>query len=73
MKNDILSTDQAMNDIFTIDNRTIAHATGANYNTVASWKFNYYRNALSLEKQFEILTKMGFEPKNNIQWKKQAK
>lgn len=73
MKNNILHTEQAMQEVFTFDNKTIASLTGANYNTVASWKFNYYHNALSLEKQYEILTLMGFTPNNLIQWKKEAR
>ena len=68
-----MTTEDAMNQVLRLPNPILVEKTGVGYNTVASWKFKYKQNSLSLEKQIEILTRLGFEPQSNLQWKKQAK
>lgn len=65
-----MTTTEALSDIFkSYSNDKIAKITGMNYNTVTSWKFNFKRNELSLEKQIEILTKLNYKPITNLTWK----
>ena len=65
---------QAMHDLLTqFTNTELVKLTGVNYYTVASWRFKYNCNQLSMEKQIEILTKLNYQPTQNLLWKKQAK
>jgi len=64
-----MTTEEAMVQAMKMSNPDLADATGINYNTVASWKFKYKHNLLSLEKQIEILTRLGFKPQSNLVWK----
>jgi transposase len=65
-----MTTTEALSTIFkNYSNDKIAKITGMNYNTVTSWKFNFKRNELSLEKQIEILTKLNYKPITNLTWK----
>jgi hypothetical protein len=65
-----MTTNEALSTIFEkYTNEKIAKITGTNYNTVTSWKFNFKRNELSLEKQIEILTKLNYKPETNLTWK----
>jgi len=59
-----------MTEVLRISNPDLATKTGLPYNTVASWKFKYKHNLLSLEKQIEILTRLGYEPQTNLKWRK---
>lgn len=52
-------------------NAELVERTGENYNTVAAWRFKFYRDMLSLEKQIEILTKLNYQIKTNLTWKTQ--
>jgi transposase len=64
-----MTTTEALSNIFkSYSNDKIAKITGMNYNTVTSWKFNFKRNELSLEKQIEILTKLNYKPITNLTW-----
>lgn len=64
-----MTTEQAMEQVMKLPNPYLSEATGIGYNTVASWKFKFKNNSLSLEKQIEILTRLGYEPQSNLQWK----
>lgn len=41
-----------------------------NYNTIASWKFQFQKQGLSTEKKREILRKYGFTLKTQEKWQK---
>jgi len=49
----------------------LAELLQTNYYTVTTWKFQFKRNGLSMEKQFEILQKLNYQLKNQISWNKQ--
>jgi hypothetical protein len=67
-----MDTEKAMTEVLRISNPDLATKTGLPYNTVASWKFKYKHNLLSLEKQIEILTRLGYEPQTNLKWRKKT-
>jgi hypothetical protein len=69
----VLTIDRALEEIFTESTETLALRIGVNYNTVASWKFNYRNNAMSTEKKTEILEKLNYKLIEQSKWKKQAK
>jgi transposase len=65
-----MTTNEALNIVFSnMSNGEIAQKTGMNYFTVTSWKYNFKKNELSLEKQIEILTKLNYKPITNLTWK----
>jgi hypothetical protein len=69
-----MDTHEAMLEVFaTIPNKELAELTETNYYTVSSWKYQFRHNQLSLEKQIQILTKLNYQIKSNLLWKKQAK
>lgn len=69
-----MDTYEAMHDLLTqFTNTELVKLTGVNYYTVASWRFKFNCNQLSMEKQIEILTKLNYTPTQNLLWKKQAK
>jgi hypothetical protein len=64
-----MDTEQAMSQVMKLPNPLLSERTGIGYNTVASWKYKYKHNQLTLEKQIEILTRLGYEPQSNLKWK----
>jgi hypothetical protein len=64
--------EKALTNIFSKSNEELADAMGINYNTIASWRFNFRHNAMSQEKKIEILTRMNYQLKQESLWKKQA-
>lgn len=69
-----MDTHEAMQDLLnTHTNSELQELTGDNYYTIASWRFKFNCNQLSMEKQIEILTKLKYQPIQNLLWKKQAK
>lgn len=69
-----METHEALAELFTsYSNQELAELTKTNYNTVTGWKWKFYNNFLSFEKQIEILTKTNYQPIQNLLWKKQAK
>jgi hypothetical protein len=64
--------EKALTNIFSKSNEELADAMGINYNTIASWRFNFRHNAMSQEKKIEILTRMNYTLKQESLWKKQA-
>lgn len=69
-----MDTHEAMQDLLaTYTNSELQELTGDNYYTIASWRFKFNCNQLSMEKQIEILTKLKYQPIQNLLWKKQAK
>lgn len=65
-----METHEALYRLFTENTvGDIAEKTGTNYNTVATWKFKFKNQQLSMEKQIEILTKANFKLINTIRWK----
>ena len=69
-----MTTHEALTQVFSKSNKELADELNTNYNTVTTWKFQFKRNGLSMEKQFEILTKLNYQLKNKIVWnnKKEA-
>jgi transposase len=69
-----MTTHEALTQLFNKSNKELAELLHANYATVTTWKFQFKRNGLSMEKQFEILTKLNYQLKNKIVWnnKKEA-
>lgn len=68
-----MDTHSAMKKVLSsLSNRHIAETLGENYNTVAAWRFKFYRGMLSLEKQIEILTKLNYQIKTNLTWKQKS-
>lgn len=66
----MLGTKEAMEDVFTrYQNHEIAELLGEKYNTCAAWRWKFYRNMLSLEKQINILIKLNYQIKTNLTWK----
>jgi hypothetical protein len=57
----------------TYTNSQLQEMTAENYYTIASWRFKFNCNQLSMEKQISILTKLNYQPTQNLLWKKQAK
>ena len=69
-----METHEALFDLFTKNTNTqIAEATGVNYYTVATWRWKFKQNQLSVEKQIEILTRTNYKLKSLLLWKQQAK
>ena len=64
---------EALNEIFKLDNGTLADKLKSHYNTIASWRFKHHRGDLSLEKEIELISKMNYQLQNTIKWKKIAK
>jgi transposase len=66
-----MTTNEALNEVFSKSNKELAKLLDANYYTVTTWKYQHKRNGLSFEKQYEILTKLNYQLKNQISWNKQ--
>ena len=66
-----MTTQEALNEVFSKSNKELAEVLKTNYNTVTTWKFQFKRNGLSMEKQFEILQQLNYNLKNKISWNKQ--
>jgi|TARA_R110000823_G_scaffold270610_1_gene390170 succinate dehydrogenase/fumarate reductase flavoprotein subunit len=66
-----MTTQEALNEVFSKSNKELAEVLKTNYNTVTTWKFQFKRNGLSMEKQFEILQQLNYNLKNKIVWNKQ--
>ena len=66
-----MTTQEALNEVFSKSNKELAEVLKTNYNTVTTWKFQFKRNGLSMEKQFEILQQLNYNLKNKILWNKQ--
>ena len=66
-----MTTHEALNEVFSKLNKELAEVLKTNYNTVTTWKFQFKRNGLSMEKQFEILQQLNYQLKNKIVWNKQ--
>jgi hypothetical protein len=69
-----METHEALFDLVTKNTNTqIAQATGVNYYTVATWRWKFKQNQLSVEKQIEILTRTNYKLKSLLLWKQEAK
>jgi hypothetical protein len=66
-----MTTHEALTQVFSKSNKELAEVLKTNYNTVTTWKFQFKRNGLSMEKQFEILQQLNYNLKNKISWNKQ--
>lgn len=66
-----MTTHEALTQVFSKSNKELAEVLKTNYNTVTTWKFQFKRNGLSMEKQFEILQQLNYNLKNKIVWNKQ--
>ena len=66
-----MTTHEALKEAFSKSNKELAEVLKTNYNTVTTWKFQFKRNGLSMEKQFEILQQLNYNLKNKIVWNKQ--
>ena len=66
-----MTTHEALNEVFSKSNKELAEVLKTNYNTVTTWKFQFKRNGLSMEKQFAILQQLNYNLKNKIIWNKQ--
>jgi hypothetical protein len=66
-----MTTHEALEKVFSKSNKELAEELNTNYNTVTTWKFQFKRNGLSMEKQFEILEQLNYTLKNKIIWNKQ--
>ena len=66
-----MTTQEALTQVFSKSNKELAEVLKTNYNTVTTWKFQFKRNGLSMEKQFEILQQLNYNLKNKISWNKQ--
>ena len=66
-----MTTHEALEKVFSKSNKELAEELNTNYNTVTTWKFQFKRNGLSMEKQFEILEQLNYTIKNKIIWNKQ--
>jgi len=66
-----MTTHEALNEVFSKSNKELSEVLHINYNTVTTWKFQFKRNGLSMEKQFEILEQLNYTLKNKIIWNKQ--
>lgn len=63
-----MTTHEALTQVFSKSNKELAEELNTNYNTVTTWKFQFKRNGLSMEKQFEILEQLNYTLKNKIIW-----
>ena len=66
-----MTTHEALTQVFSKSNKELSQVLQTNYNTVTTWKFQFKRNGLSMEKQFEILEQLNYTLKNKIIWNKQ--
>jgi hypothetical protein len=66
-----MTTHEALTQVFSKSNKELSEVLNTNYNTVTTWKFQFKRNGLSMEKQFEILEQLNYTLKNKIIWNKQ--
>jgi hypothetical protein len=66
-----MTTHEALEQVFSKSNKELSEVLNTNYNTVTTWKFQFKRNGLSMEKQFEILEQLNYTLKNRIIWNKQ--
>ena len=66
-----MTTQEALTQVFSKSNKELAEVLKTNYNTVTTWKFQFKRNGLSMEKQFAILQQLNYNLKNKIIWNKQ--
>ena len=66
-----MTTQEALTQVFSKSNKELAEVLKTNYNTVTTCKFQFKRNGLSMEKQFEILQQLNYNLKNKISWNKQ--
>jgi hypothetical protein len=66
-----MTTHEALTQVFSKSNKELSEVLQTNYNTVTTWKFQFKRNGLSMEKQFEILEQLNYTLKNRIIWNKQ--
>jgi hypothetical protein len=66
-----MTTHEALTQVFSKSNKELSEVLNTNYNTVTTWKFQFKRNGLSMEKQFEILEQLNYTLKNRIIWNKQ--
>jgi hypothetical protein len=73
MKSQVMTMDKALGEVFLLSNEELSEKTGMNYNTIASWRFNYRTNRMSHEKKIEILTRMNYEFNEPSKWKKSVK
>ena len=65
-----MTTHEALTQVFSKSNKELAEVLKTNYNTVTTWKFQFKRNGLSMEKQFEILQQLNYTLINKILWNK---
>jgi hypothetical protein len=65
-----MTTYEALNEVFSKSNKELSELLQTNYYTVTTWKFQFKRNGLSMEKQFEILQKLNYNLTNQISWNK---
>lgn len=73
MKEKIVTMEEALEEVFNLDNESLSNSVGVNYNTIASWRFNFRHNGMSHEKKIEILSRMGYQFNEQSKWKKQVK
>lgn len=66
-----MTTHEALKEAFSKSNKELAEVLKTNYNTVTTWKFQFKRNGLSMEKQFAILEQLDYTLTNKIIWNKQ--
>ncbi len=67
----MIDTDSALREIFTYyTNTELVTMMGENYYTIATWRFKYKKNELSMGKKIEILTKLDFKVATNLTWQK---
>jgi len=69
----ILTIDDALKEVFILDNETLAAKLSVNYNTIASWRFNLKKKAMSTEKKTQILNRLNYKLIEQSKWKKQTK
>lgn len=69
----MITIEEALKEIFEQDNETLALKLGVNYNTVASWRYNFRHKAMSTEKKHEILNKLNYQLIEQSKWKKNQK
>jgi transposase len=65
-----MTTHEALTEAFSKSNKELSKVLQTNYNTVTTWKFQFKRNGLSMEKQFEILEQLNYTLKDKITWNK---
>lgn len=69
-----MNTDEAIKHAFiNLTNEAIGLKLGVPYSTAASYRFKYPKGLLSLAKQVEILNKLNYSVKTELQWKKPVK